>query len=82
MEEKTKLKNLKDLEYNTILNKQNIALVLIGTALVTATITEKAYLPFNISKMTFVIILVLAGILSLFYFNLKLRTIVREIQEL
>lgn len=82
MEEKTKLKNMKDLEYNTILNKQNIALVLIGTALVTAAITEKAYLPFNISKMTFIIILVLAGIFSLFYFNLKLRTIVREIQEL
>lgn len=82
MEEKNKLKNLKDLEYNNLLNKQNITLVLIGTALVTLIITDTLYLPFNISKLTLIIILVLGGMFSLSYFNRKLRFIMKEISEL
>ncbi len=50
MDEKQKIKNLKDLEYNHILNKQNIALVLIGTAIIIFTFF--CFLIININILT------------------------------
>ena len=40
MDEREKLKNLKDLEFNKTLNHQNIWLVLIGTAMLTILLQE------------------------------------------
>ena len=48
MNEAEKKKNLNDLEYNHILSKQNIALVLVGTAVLYTIFTER--LPSNVSR--------------------------------
>ena len=75
-----KKKNLKDLEYNHILNKQNIALVLTGTAILYALFTEN--LPFNVSRGNLVFLLVLIGISFLWFFGKQLDYIQKEINRL
>lgn len=80
MRDETILKNIKDLEYNHILNKQNVFLVLFGTSVISIILSEK--LPENISKWGLVLAFILAIILSLLYFSKKLEEKIKEIKNL
>ncbi|MBI2628645.1 hypothetical protein HYW74_01015 [Candidatus Pacearchaeota archaeon] len=80
MDEKQKIKNLKDLEYNHILNKQNIALVLIGTAMIYTLFTEK--LPQNLTRGYLLLFLLIMGIVFLWYFGRELNKIKEDITGL
>lgn len=74
------LKNIKDLEYNHILNKQNVFLVIFGTAVISISLSEK--FPEDISKWGLVLFCILAIILSLLYFSKKLENKINEIKTL
>ena len=80
MNETDKKKNLKDLEYNHILSKQNISLVLVGTAILYAVFTEN--LPIDVSRGNLIFLLVLIGIAFLWYFGKQLDDIKKEIEKL
>lgn len=80
MNETEKKKNLKDLEYNHILSKQNIALVLVGTAVLYAVFTEN--LPINVSRGNLILLLVLIGIMFLWYFGKQLNDVKNDIKKL
>ncbi len=58
-DEKLKEKNIKDLEYNHLLNKQNILLILIGTAIISISINSD-FFPENLSKMGAISALILS----------------------
>ena len=75
-----KEKNIKDLEYNSILNKQNITMVLIGTAFIYVLFAES--LPDVLARSDLIILLILAWIITLQYFNRQLNKIKEEIKEL
>ena len=75
-----KEKNIKDLEYNSILNKQNITMVLIGTAFIYVLFAES--LPDGLARSYLIILLILAWIITLQYFNRQLNKIKEEIKEL
>lgn len=77
---KQKEKNIKDLEYNHLLNKQNIALILIGTAIISITLTEK--LPLNVTKADLLIFLFAVAVGFLLYFGRKLEDKANEIKNL
>jgi len=80
MDEKQKQKNLKDLEYNHIISKQNISLVLVGTAILYSIFTES--LPIAVSRGNLIFFLVLVGIAFLWYFGKQLDDIKKEIENL
>lgn len=80
MNEQEKLKNLKDLEYNHLLNKQNIALVLTGTAIIYVIFAEK--LPPNLIKGNLLLFLIWMGIIFLWYFGRELNKIEEEIRKI
>jgi hypothetical protein len=80
MNEEQKIKNLKDLEYNHILNKQNIALVLIWTAIIYTLFAEQ--LPQNLTKGYLLLFLLFMGIIFLWYFGKELNKIKEEILNL
>lgn len=75
-----KEKNILDLEYNLLLNKQNIALILVGTFIISVLLSEN--FPKGISKIGFVIILFLLGLIFLVYYSKKLEEKVIEIKSL
>ena len=77
MEPRDKLKNIKDLEHNNLLNKQNIILILTGTAIISLLITK------GIKDSVYLIgLFILIGIFSIIYFNRKLKKIIQEISQL
>jgi len=78
--EREKLKNIKDLEYSHVLSKQNISLVLIGTAIIYIIFTEK--LPMNFNKIEMILPLILVGVVFIVYFSKKLEKIKEEIKEI
>ncbi len=80
MDATEKRKNIKDLEYNDTLNKQNITLVLVGTASVSVLLAEK--LPAQLQPAEIVIPLLLAGLIFFVYFRKKLQSIKQEIATL
>lgn len=80
MDATEKRKNIKDLEYNDVLNKQNIILVLVGTASFSVLLAEK--LPAQLQLAEIVIPLLLAGLISFLYFRKKLQSIKQEIATL
>jgi len=47
-DEKLKLKNIKDLEYNHLLNKQNVFLIMFGTAIISIILSDQV--PEDITK--------------------------------
>lgn len=47
-DEKLKLKNIKDLEYNHLLNKQNVFLIIFGTAIISVILSDR--LPDGLTK--------------------------------
>ena len=79
---KQKDKNIKDLEYNHLLNKQSIALVLIGTAIISTLLVEKLPESLGVDKVELLIFLfvVLLGVLS--YFSKKLEDKLEEVRKL
>jgi len=79
-EEKEKLKNIKDLEYNHLLNKQNVFVIVSATAVISIVLTND--FPENLSKWNLVLTSILAIILSLLYYGKKLENKTKEIQNL
>ena len=82
MDEKSKLKNLKDLEYNHIISKQNVSFVLVGTAIISVMISDPNLLPSDLSKSDLILFFILAGIVFFLYFGRKLNEIEEEIKRL
>ena len=80
MKDEIILKNIKDLEYSHILNKQNVFLVIFGTAIVSIILSEK--FPEDMSRWGMVLAFILAIILSLLYFSKKLEDKANEIRDL
>ena len=80
MDEREKLKNLKDLEYNKVLNHQNVFLVLIGTSMLTILVQDS--LPSDLNKGSLFMALILILILVIEHYNNKLNKIIDEIKEI
>ncbi len=74
--EEDKEKNVKDLEYNLLLNKQNIILILIGTAIISVTLSDIR--PLGLSKFLIVVILFLLGLVLLAYYSNRLEEKAQE----
>lgn len=79
-EDKLKLKNIKDLEYNHILNKQNVFLIIFGTAIISTILSEN--LPEDITKWNLVLTFILLIIISLLHYGKKLENKVEEIKNI
>ncbi len=79
-EEKEKLKNIKDLEYNHLLNKQNVFLIVFATAVISIILSDN--FPENLSKWSLVFTFILAIILSLLYYSKRLEDKTKEINDL
>ena len=79
-EDKEKLKNIKDLEYNSLLNKQNIFLVISATAVISVILSNN--FPENLNKWNLVLTFILAIILSLLYYSKKLESKINDIKNL
>ncbi len=79
-EEKVKLKNIKDLEYNHLLNKQNVFLIVFATAVISIILSDN--FPENLSKWNLVFTFILAIILSLLYYGKRLEDKIKEINIL
>jgi len=75
-----KLKNIKDLEYNHILNKQNVFVIILGTAIISTILSDK--LPENITKWGLVLAFILLIILSLLHYSKKLENKIKEIKDI
>ena len=78
--EEQKIKNIKDLQYNNNLNKQNILLILIGTAIISVLLTDQEKIPTQ--KVYLISLLLLIGIMFILYFNKKLNKIIENIEKL
>ena len=79
-DEKQKLKNIKDLEYNHLLNKQNVFLIVLATAIISITLSEK--LPENLTKWGLVLACILITIISLIHCSKKLEDKLTEIEKI
>lgn len=73
-------KNIKDLEYNHILNKQTTLLVLIGTAIISVFLIDR--LPIDTPKLDIILFLFFVAIMSILYFDNKLKELKEEIKNL
>jgi undecaprenyl pyrophosphate phosphatase UppP len=74
-------KNIKDLEYQTILNLQNIVLGIIGTAIVSLLFVQE--IPKNWpSKENIIFTLIFMGLIFFFYFNKRLNEIISHIKRI
>jgi len=78
-DEKLKLKNIKDLEYNHLLNKQNVFLIMFGTAIISIILSDQV--PEDITKWGLVLAFILATLLSLLHYGKKLENKINEIKE-
>lgn len=74
------IKNIKDLEYNRVLNRENILLVLVGTSLLSLILTEE--IPFHISRWWLLAMLISIATLIIIVFNRRLSKILEEIRNL
>ncbi len=79
-DEKIKLKNIKDLEYNHILNKQNVFLITFGTAIISVILSNN--IPEDLTKGGLILAFILAIILSLMYYGKKLEDKIEEIKNI
>ncbi|MBI3623696.1 hypothetical protein HY212_06490 [Candidatus Pacearchaeota archaeon] len=73
-----KEKNVKDLEYNLLLHKQNIILILIGTAIISISLSDS--LVFGLPKIWLIVFLFLLGLIFLSYYSNKLEEKTQEIR--
>lgn len=78
-DEKLKLKNIKDLEYNHLLNKQNVFLIVFATAIISIILSDK--LPEDLTKWGLILAFILAIILSLLNYSKKLEDKLSEIRN-
>jgi len=78
-DEKLKLKNIKDLEYNHLLNKQNVLLIVFATAAISVVLSDN--LPEGLTKWGLVFTCILSIILSLLYYGKKLEEKLNEIKK-
>ena len=74
------LKNIKDLEYNHLLNKQNVFIIIFGTAIISTILSDK--LPENLTKWSLVLVFILAIIFSLLHYSKKLEDKINEIKNI
>ena len=79
-DEKLKLKNIKDLEYNHLLNKQNIFVIILGTAIISTILSNT--LPGGETKLGLIAMFVLIMVLSLLHYANKLKKKIEEIKIL
>jgi len=77
-----KEKNIRDLEYNHLLNKQSIALVLLGTAIISVILISKLPEGIKLNKLELLISLSIALALVFQHFSKKLEKKVEEIRNL
>ena len=77
---KQKEKNIKDLEYNHLLNKQNIFVIILGTAVISTILSDN--LPENITKGGLILAFILGIILSLLHYSKKLKNMIEEIRNI
>lgn len=75
-----KEKNIKDLEYNRILNVQNIWVILLGTAIISVLLTNT--LPLGTNKGDIIFLLGVSLIAVLIYYPRKLEEKAKEIRKL
>ena len=79
MKEKEKLKNIKDLEYNHLLNKQNVFLIVLATAIISIILNDN--FPEDLSKWGLILAFILGIILSLLHYSKKLEEKINEIKD-
>ena len=70
------------MEYNNLLNNQNIMLVLIGTAIISVFLIDKLPDSLNIAKPDLLFFLVVMIIVVLLYYSKKLEEKLYEIKNL
>ncbi len=80
MLQKQKEKNIKDLEYNHILNKQNIWVITLATAIISVILSEN--IPGNLTKGGLILAFILGIILSLLHYSHKLESKIEEIRKI
>ena len=78
--EREKDKNIKDLEYNHLLNKQNIFVIILGTAIISIILSDK--IPENITKGGLILAFILGIILSLLHYSKELGDKIEEIKRI
>lgn len=78
-DEKLRLKNIKDLEYNRLLNNQNVFLIIFGTAIISTILSET--IPEDLTKGGLVLAFALAILLSLLHYGKKLEDKIKEIKN-
>ena len=74
-------KNVKDLEYNRTLARENMGIVLLGTLVISLFFTQ-GELPLHLSKGIWLIFLIIVMGLMVIYFDRKLSRITNEIKSL
>jgi len=67
------------LEYNHLLNKQNVFLIMFGTAIISIILSDQV--PEDITKWGLVLAFILATLLSLLHYGKKLENKINEIKE-
>lgn len=85
MENKEKLKNIKDLEYNRLLNLENILLAFIGAAIISVILIKPEDLPIqlqDIGKAQMLFYLALLIFIVFAFINAKLKQVTDEIKKL
>ena len=80
-DEKLKLKNIRDLEYNHLLNKQNIFLILLGTAIISISVSSD-FLPKNLTKINIIFTFFLFMLLVILYYGKRLKDKSDEIEKI
>ena len=79
-DEKLKLKNIKDLEYDHILSNQNVFLIVFATIIISIVLSDK--LPENLTKWSLVLAFILLFIPVLLYSSKKLEDKINEIYNI
>lgn len=79
---KQKEKNILDLEYNHILNKQNILVILLGTAIISVAFIDSIPEEIRVSRLELIFLFAATIIGVLIYFSKKLEDKVEEIEKL
>ena len=80
MDLKDKIKNIKDLQHNRILNYQNLFVATFAGAIIATTFAEN--IPFGVSKTLLISSLTLLLFASLVGTNIKLRKIIKDVESI
>ncbi|MBI4155551.1 hypothetical protein HY498_05730 [Candidatus Woesearchaeota archaeon] len=82
MEDKLKIKNIKDLEFSRTLSDQNIFLVLIGTLIISVLFADISNLFIKTTKAELVIVLTLFALLFYYLTSRRLNSTLNTIKNL